>query len=651
MTQVSEYSLLEVAKAGLSSLLVQVGCVSMIFLGMLIMTGGEPDPFAIKSAILLGVLLVAFLEIKGRGFLPNHSAFDAKMKSGEVLRQYASGRRNFRSITLKGQDFTGIDLSGIDLSGADIRSTNFTNAVLRGVNFSEALGGQQNWWVIAQLMLVGLIAFLAGVLQGLTGFFIISFVSINSPSSLVLGCVYSLIVVSVFVLVGWQGLASRASSVTTNTIAAFVTTILSLSVALSVFSNGVIAVSFAVSFALAFAVVGAFAVAVAVVIAYFVTGAVTATLAVSFGFGIAVLVASQFTLEIAKEIADSSVFIVSFSVALTTFLLGCYLAWQALEENENFSTIRTFSLAVATAGGTSFCGADLRGTNFSSSFLQSTSFADSRRQSTDCTHTRWKGALRLNRVRFGNTILRDRQVRELLVKPEKGYKIELVGADLHGADLRYAVLEKANLKRCILNNASLKGSVLKYANLTEVQAIKTDLTNACLTGATLKSWNIDSTTVLKDVDCQYVYMREEPDIWGDRERRPHNPDKVFHSGDFEKLFKEMFDEVQILIRNGINPTAFLAAFQTVVEQNPTIVIQDAIKSVTKKGEDVLLTLQVPGGTDKGTLERAWDSGYQACLKTGHDTDRIESKAKLEESKAKLEKLLLTFAEKGINTYK
>ena len=32
------------------------------------------------------------------------------------------------------------------------------------------------------------------------------------------------------------------------------------------------------------------------------------------------------------------------------------------------------------------------------------------------------------------------------------------------------------------------------------------------------------------------------------ERHPHNPDKVFQPGDFEKLFKEILDDVRILMR-------------------------------------------------------------------------------------------------------
>ncbi|MEM8504113.1 MAG: pentapeptide repeat-containing protein [Cyanobacteria bacterium P01_D01_bin.1] len=260
---------------------------------------------------------------------------------------------------------------------------------------------------------------------------------------------------------------------------------------------------------------------------------------------------------------------------------------------------------------------------------------------TTFTHTCWKGTEKLNHALLGNSILQDHRVRTLLSAKEKGYKQDLTDANLRGANLSGVTLEEANLTRAVLSDAILTGTVLKNAILTEAQAVNTDFTGACLTGATLEAWNIDSSTILKNIDCQYVFLRETPDEKGNRERRPHNPDKVFQSGDFEKFFKEMLDEVQILIRNGIDPIAFRTAFQQLTEKNPAIT-QGAIKSVTKQGEDVLITLQVPEEVDKAEVERDFDSGYQLGLKEGRTAAMLESAPKFE-------KLAFLLAEKDVTT--
>ena len=81
--------------------------------------------------------------------------------------------------------------------------------------------------------------------------------------------------------------------------------------------------------------------------------------------------------------------------------------------------------------------------------------------------------------------------------------------------------------------------------LTEVQAVGTDLTGACL-----ESWNIDHTTKLDNVDCQYIFLLEKPNQIGSRERRLHNPERVFQKGDFTKLYQQVINTVKILLRKG-----------------------------------------------------------------------------------------------------
>jgi uncharacterized protein YjbI with pentapeptide repeats len=207
--------------------------------------------------------------------------------------------------------------------------------------------------------------------------------------------------------------------------------------------------------------------------------------------------------------------------------------------------------------------------------------------------------------------LQDFRVLKLLTTLD-GIDQDLSNADLRGANLAGAKLHRANLRGANLNGAVLKDAQLHGAILTEANCVAADFTAAHLTGACLEAWNIDSTTLLQNIDCQYVFLREKPDARGDRERRPHDPNKDFQPGDFEKLFKDMLDTVQLLIRKGVNPDSFKAAFQSIMATHPGITA-DSIQGFERRGEDVLLTLQVPEGTNKADLERTWDEVYEARL--------------------------------------
>ena len=364
----------------------------------------------------------------------------------------------------------------------------------------------------------------------------------------------------------------------------------------------------------AFVGAGTFAVTFAVAGAFAGAGTFAVTFTVAVAVAVAVVVRTSFAVAVA--------------VAVAGLLLSFYVGRQVLKGNEKFAIARTFGLAVAALGGTAFCGANLTGAAFNQARLQNTNFANTRQRQTILTHVCWRNAQRLNHARLGTSILQDQRVRTVLTTPEKGHKQDFTDANFRGANLSGVTLEAAILKRAILSDALLTHAILKDANLTEAQAINADFTGACLTGATLEAWNIDSTTTLKNIDCQYVFLRETPDERGTRERRPHDPDKLFQPGDFEKFFKEMLDDVQILIRKGIDPIAFRAAFQNIMEQHPDIT-ENAIKGIEKQGEDVLLKLQVPEGTDKAKIERDWDSSYQAGLKAGRERERLESASKFE----------------------
>lgn len=556
----------------------------------------------------------------------NRQRGTATVKAQEVLRRYAAGERSFCNANLRGANFKGQDLSGADFSGADIRSASFKDAVLWGVEFAGAKSGLQRRWVAMQWLLIAVLAVVAGVLQGFIGAFVSFFldpVTLQNPLEQTVGLgTYLLLVVITYVAISLQGFSNQAL--------------------------GSVLIAFASAGAAAVASVGTGTGAVAGAVTFAVTGTVTFAVAGAVAFTVAIVVAGAFSSAFSvafafvgtDPLADTLVVV----VAIASFLFSLFVGWRVLKEDEKFDILMMCGLALAAVGGTSFCGADLTGANFRQAFLKSTNFANSRQHKTILTRVCWQDANKLNRARLGDAILQDRRVRTLLTTPEKGYKQDLTDANLRGANLKGVTLEGAILRRAVLTDALLEKAVLKDAILTEAQAINADFTGACLTGAILEAWNIDSTTTLKNIDCEYVFLREIPDKKGNRDRLPHDSDRVFQPGDFEKLFREVPDEVRILIRNGIDPIAFRSALQKIMVENPGIT-QNSVRTLDKKGQDVLMTLQVPEGVEKSKLEQDWHDGYQTGLQAGKEAIQID--------REKFERLAFFVAKnpRTITTYK
>jgi uncharacterized protein YjbI with pentapeptide repeats len=264
-------------------------------------------------------------------------------------------------------------------------------------------------------------------------------------------------------------------------------------------------------------------------------------------------------------------------------------------------------------GGTNFRGTDLSGAYLSGARLRGCNFASTPSATQRLDQVCWKGVRGLEWARLGGTILADPRIRDLLVEAYgQGMDfsgLNMRGAYLVGADLRCAVLRNASLSGAILAGAHLEG-----ANLTGAQCLGTDFSEANLTGACLEAWNIDSVTILHKVDCAYVYLQEPYDAQGQRrddkqrERLPHDRKKSFEPGDFEAYFKQVLEEVKLLIRHGVDPKAFQHAFQAVMRQHPQITPQ-SLTGIQLIGNDVMATLQVPAGTDKASVEHTFDGEY------------------------------------------
>lgn len=531
------------------------------------------------------------------------------MKAHEVLKRYTDGRRDFSGENLKGQSFKGKDLSGANFSESDIRGTNFTNTKLTGANFRGANAGLQKHW--ASCLVVGGLLFsaLTGFASASTGAFLEALL-LQLPNSI------NPLVIAMIVLSLMPFLVVLISATRWGLEVAFQAGLITL--AITVVGGGAVTILIG---GISTIDVGGLIKACAIGGVLIVALAEAATMAIVLaGVGSKIFVGSLVG-AVAGAVAFREVLTGAGGLASTLVLLGNYAGWRAFNGDEKYALIRSIAITFTATGGTSFRNADLTDADFTSAMLKSTDF-----RRANLTRIRWHKTKKLDRARLGNSILADTAVRELLISGN-GENKSYAGANLHGANLTGANLNLSNLREAKLDQATFQHANLEGANLTQTSSVGTDFTHAHLTGACIEAWNIDVTTKLEQVDCRFVYLREEPDpITGDRERRPHAPEKVFEPGDFEKLYTKIMSTVQILLRNGINSEAFHLAFQKIVEENPEIT-PNSIQAIEKKGNDVLVTLEVPQETDKGKLEQQFFEVYELRLATQHQAKLLEAETR------------------------
>ena len=548
----------------------------------------------------------------------------AKLKAGkESWNQWRANNPTVKP-NLSGVNLRGKHLEGFDFSYANIRGTNFKEADLKGANFTEATAGLQKRWKILLIVLSLFFSAIAGFFSIWIAFIFFLLRSTDNTVSVMAGIIALIVLVIFLFYTLHKGLVTGA--ITGSGIVA-----VAVAVAGFVVGNNAIAIAVAA----AGAVVGTGAIATAAAITFAIVVIIAGTEAITIVVAVAGVVVGTGAVPFTTT-ANVGTF--GISVTIAAALLGTYLGWRSVRGDQRDPWIREFGVAFSTIGGTSFYDADLSSADFTKAVLKN---SDLRAKSL--TRSCWSSAEKLDLARLGNTILSQANVRDLLIT-RNGYQKSYQDANLRGANLAGFNLEQANLKYANLSEATLTNANLKDANLTEIQALGTDFTSAYLTGACLESWNIDHTTKLDNVDCQYIFLLENPNHLGSRERRPHDPERVFQPGDFTKLYQEVINTVEILLRKGANPEAFREAFQKLMADNPNI-NHDSIKGIEKKGEDVLLTLEVPDETDKAEVEHQFFETYETRLKAATEKARLEGKSEQQAEQIKdFKEILMGFSQ-------
>ena len=520
---------------------------------------------------------------------------------------------NYGGQNLRGRSFKGQNLTGANFSKADIRGANFTNAILKGADFSGAKAGLQKRWVIGLLIITFLQSALSGFLSIFIGVLITYVFDTKSSENVIVGIV-SLVIVTVFCIITIR--------------------------------KGLVAGAVAGAVALALAVAGALAVAVAVALA--VAGALAGAVAGAGALAgaVALAVAGALALAVAGALAGAVAGAVALAVAGVFVIFSAYIGWRSLKGDERDPWIRSYAIAFAATGGTSFHGADLTDADFTGAILKKTDF-----RTANLTRTRFYEAKKLDFARPGNTILSNPAVLNLLVTLN-GRNKPYIGANLKGANLIGADLKEANFNNADIIQATFQGANLEWANLTLTQAVGTNFTKAHITGACVEAWNIESTTILDNVDCRFVYLLKDPKPGTDnRERRPSSGE--FQPGEFTKLFEEVLNTVDLIFQNGIDWKAFVNAFDQVQNQNRDTEL--AIQSIENKGGSVVVVkVAVPENADKEKIHSDFTQNYQLSLAAVEEKYKAVLQAKDEEinfhrqQSGKIPEMIISLANKPIN---
>ncbi len=540
--------------------------------------------------------------------------------------------QDFSGQDLQGKNFKGQDLTGANFSYADIRGTDFSKAILKGANFSYAKAGLQNRQAIFLMAVAFFISALAGLASGIGGLFASVFLVPETIKQFIVPGSITLIVLAIlfFIIVRkgylnakeawgnrWESYVAIAIplSLFLAFLGAIVLTI-SVFLALSENYSGVVVLVILGVLVLTLALLLAIAMAGALVVAGPLAVAVTliGTLAVAGAVARVLVVNNILNTTLAINLVIGGSIIVGF--------LANYIGVRSLNGAYEFVWIQMIAVNFAALGGTSFRGANLTDAIFTYAILKSTDFREAILKNTCFLYSK-----ELSRSRYESpeySTLSNPSVRELIVTGFGEGKYFL-NANLRGAFLKGANLKYANLKGADLSGANLENASLEWANLSQVQAVGTNFTNANLTGACLEAWNIDSTTDLKQVNCQFIYLLEHSYPGTDnRERRPSSGE--FAPGEFTKLFQEVINTVDLIFRDGVDWKAFITAFKKIQVENEGIDL--AIQSIENKGDGVVVVrVSVPTDANKEKIHSEFTKTYQFALAEVEKRYKVELQAK------------------------
>ncbi|MBD2342355.1 pentapeptide repeat-containing protein [Calothrix sp. FACHB-156] len=238
--------------------------------------------------------------------------------------------------------------------------------------------------------------------------------------------------------------------------------------------------------------------------------------------------------------------------------------------------LRSWVLAVGSWCGTSFQNLDLSGVNFRKAKLANTDL-----RAKKLYRTCFQGVTGLERARVDSRYmdLENPQVQKLLTHGYSETKdlreLNLRGAYLQNADLRQLDFTDTDLTGADLQNADLRGSIL-----VRTQVIGVDFTGANLTGICIQDWSVNSQTNFTNVECEYIY-RKLNDKGEPSDRYPLEGQN-FTPREFESLYQEVGNVVELVFKEGVNWRAFAFTLQKLQIEDDGLGLE--LKGIERRGD-------------------------------------------------------------------
>ncbi|MBW4527749.1 MAG: pentapeptide repeat-containing protein [Phormidium tanganyikae FI6-MK23] len=287
----------------------------------------------------------------------------------------------------------------------------------------------------------------------------------------------------------------------------------------------------------------------------------------------------------------------SYAVALSAWLSNRVrnAPWQPS------GLLRSLALELTCWKSASFYDLDLSGINFRNANLANTDL-----RARKLYRTCFQGVTGLEKAKVDSRYL-DLElpiVQQLLTRiysKDKNFsRLNLRGAYLRDADLRHCDFTNTELTGADLSQADLQGAILVQA-----QVMGVDFTGANLTGICNKDWSINSETCFTDVQCDYIY-RNIDDKGEPIDRYP--VDRDFDSREFESLYQEVGNVVELVFKEGVNWRAFAFSLQKLQIEDDGLGLE--LKGIEKRGDLWVVKVTHDEGVSKAQVEHHLNAAYE-----------------------------------------